>query len=426
MNGSAFAYRNGALCAEALPLTEIAEDVETPFYCTSVGQLKQNYTTFAAPFAGLDSQIFYAVRANATLAVIRTLASCGAGAQVTSVGELERALEAGVSPSNLVLSGVGKDRDDLSAALLAGAARIHVESLSELALLQQIATLLGLRAPVALRLNLGLSPQSCGGPSLGLGEGKFGLSLDHLAPALAQIFASGSMMDLKGLAIHIGAHIKEPAMFEQAFTRLAQIVRMCRAQGFDIKHLDLGSGLGPTGGVHDCFPSYVRAVRTCLAPLGCVLSFASGRRLVGDAGVLVTRLLHVKESAGRRFYVVDAGMNDLVRPALYGARHEIIPVRESPDPAPLSRISVVGPVSESNDQFGDFYLMPAASEGDLLAIMHAGAYGSAMASTYNGRALIPEVLVSGADYGVVRRRVAVAEQMEWEAFPDWMDVVDAA
>lgn len=426
MNGSVFAYRNGALCAEALPLAEIAEDVETPFYCTSAEQLRRNYTAFTAPFEGLAFQTYYAVRANATLAVIRTLADCGAGAQVTSAGELERALEAGVQPSRILLGGVGKDRDDLSAALLAGAARIHVESLSELSLLQQIAGLLGRRAPVALRLNLGLAPLPCGGPSLGLGEGKFGLSLDQLAPALAQVFAADSMLDFKGLAIHIGAHIKDAALFEQAFARLAQIVKLCRAQGLAIDHLDLGSGLGQTGGTHDCFAAYVRAVREHLAPLGCALSFAPGRRLVGDAGVLVTRLLHVKESAGRRFYVVDAGMNDLVRPALYGARHEIIPVRESPDPSPLSRLSVVGPVSESNDQFGDCYLMPAATEGDLLAIMHAGAYGSAMASTYNGRALVPEVLVSGADYGVVRRRVAVAEQMEWEAFPDWMELGDAA
>lgn len=428
MTRSVFSYRNGVLCAEAIPLAEIAEDIETPFYCTSATQLKRNYESFVAPLAKLNPSIHYALRANATLAVIRTLAACGAGAQVTSVGELERALEAGVKPEKIVFAGVGKTRDDLAAALLAGVSRIHIESLSELTLLAQVAEVLGKNAPVVLRLNMGLWAKSCEGPTLDLGDGKFGLSIDQIAPALGLIMENPQILRFKGLSVHLGANMKNAGLFRKAFIRLASVVGLLRAQDVQVEHLDLGSGVGmvssQTG--RDIFPAYAKTVRETLGGLGCALSFAPGRRLVGDAGVLVTRLLHVKESAGRRFYVVDAGMNDIVRPALSGASHEIIPVREAQKASQLARVSIVGPVSEASDQFGDCYLMPEAKEGDLLTIMHAGAYGSTMASTYNGRALVPEVLVSGAQYGIARRRVAVAEQMEWEAFPDWMDQASAA
>jgi len=423
---SVFSYRNGALCAEAIPLAEIAEAVDTPFYCISVKQLQRNMRAFATPFADLNATIHYAVKANPNLAVIRTLADCGAGADITSAGELERALEGGINPNKIVFSGVGKTRSDITAALLAGIYQINAESFSELALIDQIATELSKVAPVALRVNPDVQAGTHEKTATGHKESKFGINLDQLAPAM-QFLLSKPSLSFKGLSVHVGSHLHDYEPFRLAYRRLAQIVGLLRAQGIAVERVDLGGGVGIPydGRTVAPFADYASIVHEKIAPLGCAISFEPGRRLVGDASVLVTRVVHVKEMASKTYAVVDAGMNDLVRPAMYGARHEIICARKE-EGEETSPVSIVGPVCETSDLFGDGYLLPPLRSGDLIAILQAGAYGSAMASTYNGRALVPEVMVYGVKHAVVRRRIAVAEQMRWESIPDWMVVTHAA
>ncbi len=420
MNKSAVSYRNGVLCAEALPLAEIAENVDTPFYCTSVKQLQRNYRAFAGPFEDLKATVHYAVKANANVAVIRVLAACGAGADITSSGELERALEGGVHPEKIVFSGVGKTRDDIAAALLAGILQINAESLPELLLIDEVAQILGKKAPVALRVNPDVHAGTHEKISTGHKETKFGIDLTQLGEAVAFVL-SRPALSFTGLTVHVGSHLQDYEPFRRAYARLADITRLFRAQGIAVERLDLGGGVGIPydGQTLAPFEAYVRAVRETVGDLGCALSFEPGRRLVGDASVLVARVVHVKKTPHKTWLVLDAGMNDLVRPAMYGARHEIIACREMSGEA-LRPFSIAGPVCESSDLFGEDYFLPSLAAGDLVAILQAGAYGSSMSSTYNGRALIPEILVSGVQHAVVRRRVAVAEQMMWESVPDWM------
>lgn len=426
MTKSVFAYRNGVLCVEALPLAEIAEEVDTPFYCTSAKQLQRNYRDFAAPFADLDATVHYAVKANGNLSVIRVLANCGAGADITSAGELERALEGGVKPSKIVFSGVGKTRDDIAAALLAGICQINAESLPELELIGQVATILGKTAPVSLRVNPDVQAGSHAKISTGHKGVKFGIDIDSLGDAL-KIILSSDVMSFKGLTVHVGSHLKDYEPFRQCYEKLAMLVGVLRGQGVAVERVDLGGGVGIAYDGQEIAPfsEYAAIVRDVIAPLNCAISFEPGRRLVGDASVLITRVVHVKDIGHKKFLIVDAGMNDLVRPAMYGARHEIIAVREDFN-IPREGVSVVGPVCETSDCFGDNYQLPPLKSGDLIAVMQAGAYGSAMSSNYNGRALIPEVLVSGAQHAIVRRRIAVAEQLGWESIPDWMVVSRAA
>jgi len=421
MTKSVFAYRNAVLCAEAIPVAEVAEEVDTPFYCISAKQLQRNYRAFAAPFSGMDATVHYAVKANACLAVLHVLADCGAGADVTSSGELERALAGGMRPEKIVFSGVGKTRDDIAAALLAGVLQINAESLSEIGLIERVAKALGKTAPVALRVNVDVDALAHAKTSTGHQGVKFGIDLDQVAAALALVIG-GSACVFRGFSVHVGSMLGDYGPFRQAYGRLADVVRLVRAQGIVVDRVDLGGGVGiPYDGQKPPpFSDYVAIVREVIGPLGCAVSLEPGRKLVGDAAALITKVVHVKDAGGKTFLVVDAGMNDLVRPAMYGARHEIIAVRQSEGEEKMTA-SVVGPVCETGDSFGDGFCLPACvQEGSLLAIMQAGAYGSSMASMYNGRPLVPEVLVSGAQYAVVRRRIAVAEQIGWEMIPDWM------
>ncbi|MDD3182253.1 MAG: diaminopimelate decarboxylase [Alphaproteobacteria bacterium] len=426
MTKSVFAYRNGVLCVEAIPLSEIVEEVDTPFYCTSAKQLQRNYRAYATPFEGLDATVHYAVKANANLAVIRVLANCGAGADITSAGELERALEGGVVPEKIVFSGVGKTRDDIAAALLAGICQINAESLSELALIEKVATVLGKTAPVSLRVNPDVDARTHAKMATGHKGVKFGIDIDQLGDAL-KIILSSSVMVFKGLTVHVGAHLKDYGPFREGYEKLAMLVRLLRDQGVPVERVDLGGGVGIPydGQVLPPFSDYAAIVHDVIAPLNFAISFEPGRRLVGDASVLVTRIVHIKKAGDKKILIVDAGMNDLVRPAMYGARHEIIALRDD-GKALREKVSIVGPVCETSDSFGDQFELPSLQSGDMMAIMQAGAYGSSMSSTYNGRALIPEVLVSGAQHAVIRRRIAVAEQMGWESVPDWMVITRAA
>jgi diaminopimelate decarboxylase len=417
---SAFTYHEGILCAESVSLEAIAADVGTPFYVYSTAQLKANYKAFADPFAEYKPMICYANKANPNQAVIRTLADCGAGADITSVGEMERALAAGVPPEKIIYSGVGKQRDEIAAAIHTGVRQINVESIPEIHLVDAIAAEQGKRAPIALRVNPDVAAHTHKKLATGELGTKFGIDLMQLDAAMVLV-AQLKNLDFKGFHVHVGSHSSDYEPFRDAFLKLAELVGLYRAKGCAITRLDLGSGVGIDydGQRLAPFSEYVAVVKETVGSLGCELAFEPGKRLVGDAGVLVGRVVYDKQGHSKRFLIIDAGMNDLVRPAMYGARHSIIPVHECAESA--TRLAdVVGPICETSDLFGEDYRLPGVSAGNLVAILQAGAYGSAMSSNYNGRPLIPEVMVSGSHYAVVRRRVSITEQMSWEALPPWL------
>lgn len=414
---NAFSYRNGTLCAENVPLEKIAAEVGTPFYCYSTAQLKNNYRAFTEAFGNQRLMICYAVKANLNQAVIRTLADCGAGADITSLGELERALAAGILPSRIIYSGVGKRRDEIKAALAAGIYQINVESIPELHAISEVAGELKRRAPITLRINPDVAARTYKKTSTGELGTKFGIDLPMLEEAMG-LTKSLPNLEFRGFQVHIGSHVYDYEPFREAYVKLAELTWHWRAKGYSINHLDLGGGVGIPydGQVLAPFSDYAAIVLETLGNLGCELSFEPGRRLAGDAGLLVSQVIYDKQGLSKRFLILDAGMNDLIRPAMYGARHSIVPLRESEDgDAPLA--DVVGPVCETGDLFGEDYRLPGVGQGDLVAILQAGAYGAVMSSAYNGRPLIPEVLVENASYRVVRRRIAVAEQIQWENCP---------
>lgn len=420
MMKSVFAHHNNMLCVEALPVLEIAEDIDTPFYCTSTKQLQLNYRSFAAPFAALDTTVHYAVQANANLAIIRVLADCGAGASIASAGELERALQADVTPDKIIFSGAGKTHDDIAAALLAGVEQINVESLSDLHLIDHIATVIGKKAPLSLLLRTG------GG---GMASARPGIDFEQMGQAIAKIWASDSVY-LKGLSVQVDPScVPGKDAFRDAYQELAALVATLRGQGFRIGRVSLGGGLGIARNDADggqAFAAYSALVQDIIAPLGCAISLEPGRRLVGDAGALIARVLHVKQEGAHRTIVIDAGKNDLMHPATQTAQHEIVSVWDDGLVRERSRATVIGASGTVLDVIGEETSLPALQAGDLIAIMQAGAYGSAMPAQDNGRPLIPEILVSGAQYAVIRRRIAVAEQIGWETIPDWMVAGNAA
>jgi len=422
---SAFSYQNGTLCAEAVPLETIAAEVGSPCYVYSTAQLKENYNAFADAFKGMDIQIHYANKANANLAVIRTLVECGAGVDITSVGELERALSAGARPEKIIYSGVGKRRDEIMAALLAGVHQLNVESIPELHQISAVAAQLKKRAAIALRINPNVDARTHHKTSTGETGVKFGIDNAQLEEAL-KLATTLEGLDFKGFTIHIGSHVFDYEPYREAYQKLAEIVRETRAKGIEVSRLDLGGGVGIPydGQTLAPFSEYAAIVKECIGDLKCEISFEPGRRLVGDAGVLVSRVVYDKQGVSKRFLILDAGMNDLVRPAMYDARHSIIPVRE-PKRTEALLADVVGPVCETGDLFGADYLLPGVGQGDLIAILQAGAYSASMSSTYNGRALIPEILVSGSHYSIVRRRISIAEQLGWECLPPWMGLAQA-
>ncbi len=418
---NAFTYHSGVLWAEELPLSEVTADVGTPVYVYSKRQLEANYAAFAEPFRDLAPDIFFANKVNPSLAVLQTLAACGAGAEVTSAGELERAIHAGVAPGCITFSGVGKRRDELTAAVLAGLAQITVESLEEMAMLSEVAAELGRPASIVVRLNPDVDAQTHAKLSTGHKETKFGIEEAHLDEAVHLARTLPGLV-FKGLMVHVGSLLTDFSPFRVAYQRLADHVRRLQKAGLSVDRVDLGGGVGIPydGQTMPPFSDYVDLVQEIIAPLGCKIAFEPGRRLVGDAGILVTRVVRVKRGATRTFVVLDAGMNDLMRPALYGARHTLMPVRLPPstgaeESRATERVDVVGPVCETADLFGEAYELPSPRPGDLMAFLQAGAYGAGMASCYNGRPLVPEVLVDGSSYAVTRRRISVAEQMTWES-----------
>lgn len=421
-----FTYRGGVLHAEDVPLPRLAEAVGTPFYVYASATLERHYTVFHEAFEGLPRQLCFAMKANGNLAVLRTLAEMGAGADVVSAGELETALMAGVPAERIVFSGVGKTADEMARALKAGILQINVESEPELETLAGVAADMGVKAPVALRVNPDVAADTHAKIATGKAEDKFGIDLPR-APAVFARAAALPPVEVTGVAVHIGSQITDMAPFAAAFERIAGLARALAGQGIALRHIDIGGGLGipyVEGTTPPGPTDYAEVVRRTLGPviadLGLTLILEPGRLIAGNAGLLVSRVIRLKQGSSRRFLIVDAGMNDLVRPAMYEAHHHIHPVRAVPGDAPLSPMDVVGPVCESGDTFAKGRRLPELAEGDLIALGSAGAYGAVMASTYNGRPLVPEVLVKGGRFHVIRRRPSLQEMLALESLPPWL------
>lgn len=426
-NEQYFAYRNGVMVAEQVELPRLAAEVGTPFYCYSSGALEGAYRAFAGALEGLDATVCYALKANSNQAVVRTLARLGAGADVVSEGELRLARAAGVPSRKTVFAGVGKTAAEMAFALQAEILQFNVESQAELALLNQVALDQGRKAPVALRVNPDVDAMTHEKISTGKAENKFGIDMAEAA-AIAARAKDLPGIRLEGLAVHIGSQLTSLAPFRAAFGHLAGLFAELRAAGVPLRRLDLGGGLGisyQTGAAPD-LAGYAAIVRKVTAGLDAELLFEPGRVLVGDAGLLVTRVLYVKDGSARRFVIVDAAMNDLLRPALYDAWHEIKPVAAAPEGADMEAVDVVGPICESSDTFARQRPLPPVAPGDLLAICSSGAYGAVMSSSYNSRPPAPEVLVRGTDHAVVRPRLDHAALIGQDRMPGWLEASPAA
>ena len=418
-----FAYENGRLCAEGVPLDAIAAELGTPFYVYSTATITRHYRVFAEAFQVGDALICYAVKANSNLAVLKTLAQQGSGADVVSGGELRRALAAGIPAERIVFSGVGKTPEEMAAGLEAGIYQFNVESEPELALLAEVASARGTTAPIAFRVNPDVDAGTHEKISTGKAENKFGVPWSR-ARALYARAAQMPGIDVVGLDLHIGSQITKLNPFEAAFAKAAELVAALRADGHRITRLDLGGGLGvPYMDGTDAPPppsAYGAMIARIVGPLDLRLIFEPGRLILANAGLLVAKVLYVKEAENRRFLILDAAMNDLIRPALYDAFHKIEPVR-APDPgAPVAPVDIVGPVCETGDTFAKARPMPPLAAGDLVAFRTAGAYGAVQASEYNTRPLVPEVLVKDDRFAVVRPRPRVEDIIARDRLPDWL------
>jgi len=419
-----FKRTHGTLHAEDVPLNAIAEEVGTPVYVYSQATLQRHARVFRDALGALDDPlVLFAVKANPNLAVLRVLQREGFGADVVSGGELRRALAAGMTPDKIVFSGVGKTRAEMAAALAAGVGQFNVESEPELEALSQVADSMGLRAPVAVRVNPDVDAKTHAKIATGKSENKFGVPIAKAAAVYA-LAARLPGVEVVGVDVHIGSQLTELAPFADAFAKVAALVGALRAQGHAIRRIDLGGGLGiPYVRSNDAPPppfDYGAMVRETVGGLGAEIVIEPGRLIAGNAGLLVASVIYLKRGEGRDFLILDAAMNDLVRPAMYDAWHDIVAVREPATDAPLAPFDVVGPVCETGDTFARARMLPPLAAGDLVAFRSAGAYGAAMASEYNARPLIPEVLVAQNRFDVVRRRPTYDEMLARERIPDWL------
>jgi diaminopimelate decarboxylase len=418
-----FAYRDGILHAEDVSVADIAREVGTPFYAYSTATLERHHRVFTEAFEGMNTTLCYAVKANSNQAVIRTFARLGAGADIVSGGELKRALAAGVEPHKIVFSGVGKTREEMAAALDAGIGCFNVESEPELLTLSEVAVSHGVAAPVSIRVNPDVDAKTHHKISTGKSENKFGIPVSR-AREVYRYAASLPGIRITGVDMHIGSQITDLGPFDNATALLVDLARDLLADGHKLTHLDLGGGLGVpyvAGEPEPPLPSaYAALVKRHTHNLGLGLVFEIGRMLVANAGILVTRVLYVKEGEGKSFVIVDAAMNDLIRPTLYDAHHEILPVREPVSGQQQMLADVVGPVCESGDFLALGRHLPTLRAGDLIAVMTAGAYGAVQASTYNTRPLIPEVLVKGREFALVRPRVDADALIALDRVPGWL------
>jgi len=415
-----FQYRDDRLFAEEVDLTALAGKVGTPFYVYSAATLRRHVQVLREAFKGIDTLVAYAMKANSNQAVIKLIAREGAGADVVSGGELERAIAAGVPANRIVFSGVGKTFAEMRRALEVGIKCFNLESEPELERLSDVAVSMGMTAPVSVRINPDVDAGTHKKISTGKAENKFGIPFARAREVYARIAALPGVRAV-GVDMHIGSQITDMTPFDNAFALLAQLVRDLKAAGHDIRHADVGGGLGIPYH-HDADappapPAYAEIVRKHIGPLGVSLVLEPGRLIVGNAGILVTKVEYLKEG-GKTFVIVDAAMNDLIRPTLYEAHHDIQPVVHSN----LAQITadVVGPVCETGDFIAQDRKMAGVKEGDLLAVMSAGAYGAVMASTYNSRPLVPEVLVDGDKWHVIRPRKSIEELIALDSVPDWV------
>jgi diaminopimelate decarboxylase len=417
-----FAYRNGGLHAEAVDVAAIADAVGTPFYCYSTATLERHYRVFADAFADVPSFVCYAVKANSNQGVIATLARLGAGADVVSGGELKRALAAGIPADKIMFSGIGKTMAELALAVEAGILCVNVESEPELEALSQVASAKGRSVAISIRVNPDVDAKTHAKIATGKSENKFGIPISR-ARDVYRHAAGLPGLKVAGVDMHIGSQITELSPFADAFALLSDFVHELRADGHTISHVDLGGGLGiPYREGAETPPdpaAYARVVKEATRGLGCKLIFEPGRLIVGNAGILVTRVIFVKRGEAKTFVIVDAAMNDLIRPTLYEAHHDIIPVRPAPGAAWV-RADVVGPVCETGDYLALDRDLPEPKAGDLLAVMTAGAYGAVQAGTYNTRPLVPEVLVKGDAWSLVRPRLEADALIALDRLPAWL------
>ena len=418
-----FLYRNGTLHAEDVPLTDIAATVGTPFYCYSAATLTRHYTLFTEALAPLPHLVCFSIKSLSNVAVLKLLGDLGAGMDVVSGGEYLRAKAAGVPGEKIVFSGVGKTRAEMRMALTGGIRQFNVESEPELRALSEVATALGLTAPITVRVNPDVDARTHEKIATGKKDNKFGIPIAR-AP---QVYAEAARLpgiQVVGIDVHIGSQLVDLEPFELAYKKVADLTERLRAEGHQITRLDLGGGLGiPYTRANDAPPlpmDYGALIKRTLGHLGCEIEIEPGRLISGNSGVLVSQVVYVKDGEDRKFLILDAAMNDLIRPAMYGAHHDIVPVREAPAGIESEIYDVVGPVCETGDTFARARPLAPLNEGDLVAFRSAGAYGSVMASEYNTRPMIPEVLVKGDHFAVIRARPSYDEILNRDTIPAWL------
>ena len=418
-----FNYQNGELYAEDVPLTRIAAEVGTPVYVYSTATLTRHFNVFKDALAWAPHHLIcYAVKANSNIAVLKLLGDLGAGMDVVSIGEYARARTAGVPGDRIVFSGVGKTRDEMRLALEGGIRQFNVESEPELLALSQVAASLGTVAPIAIRVNPDVDAKTHEKIATGKSENKFGIPIARAREVYAEA-AKLPGIEVVGIDMHIGSQLTDLEPYRQAYAKMADLTRALRADGHNIRRLDMGGGLGIPYQRNNSAPplpiEYGQVIREAVGDLGCEIEIEPGRNIAGNAGVLLSSVIYLKEGEGRDFLILDAAMNDLIRPAMYSAHHDIVPVMEAAAGAEVHPFDVVGPVCETGDTFQKGAQLPALAAGDLVAFRSAGAYGAVMSSEYNSRPLIPEVLVDGDRFAVIRARPTLQEMLAREALPDW-------
>ncbi|MEH6738584.1 MAG: diaminopimelate decarboxylase [Sulfitobacter sp.] len=419
-----FLYRDGTLFAEDVPVSEIAATVGTPFYVYSTATLLRHFQAFDEALEGMDHLVCYAMKANSNQAVLRTLAQAGAGMDVVSQGEYLRARAAGVSGDKIVFSGVGKTGEEIRVALEGGIRQFNVESEPEMEVLNAVALELGKVAPITIRVNPDVDAKTHAKIATGKSENKFGIPIARARDVYAMAAAMPGL-NVIGIDVHIGSQLTDLAPFEQAYLKVAELTEQLREDGHTITRLDLGGGLGiPYETSNEAPPlpaEYGAMVKRTLGHLECEIEIEPGRLIAGNAGLMISKVIYVKSGEGRDFLILDGAMNDLIRPAMYEAHHDIIPVQEAAAGAEKQPYDIVGPVCESGDTFAKQRNMVAMAADDLVAFRSAGAYGAVMSSEYNSRALIPEVLVHGDQFAVIRRRPTFDEMINRDTIPEWLE-----
>ncbi len=418
-----FLYRNGQLFAEDVPLAEIAAAVGTPVYVYSSATLLRHYGLFDAALHGMPHTVCFAMKSLSNVAILKLLGDAGAGMDVVSGGEYLRAKAAGVPGDRIVFSGVGKTRDEMRLALTGGVRQFNVESEPEMLALDEVARSLGLTAPITIRVNPDVDAKTHAKIATGKSENKFGIPIAR-ARAVYALAATLKGLKVVGIDVHIGSQLTDLAPFEAAYRKVADLTLALRADGHSIDRLDLGGGLGiPYVRSNEPPPlpmDYGDMIRRTVGHLGCEIEIEPGRLISGNAGIMLSRVIYVKSGEDRDFLILDAAMNDLIRPAMYDAHHDIVPIIEPAPGTPTQPFDIVGPVCESGDTFARHRMLPPVAAGDLVAFRSAGAYGAVMASEYNSRPLIPEVLVQGDQFAVIRARPTFDEMISRDTIPEWL------